>query len=68
MSHACDQSGFNSLADSEIFSSVNGIDTCLSGISNAIQMQLMMLFKTPDCEAMALEADAFAYRAFGLAL
>ena len=68
MSHACDQRGFNSLADSVMFSSVNGVDTRLSGISNAIQMHLMMLFKTPDCEAMTLEADAFVYRALGLAL
>jgi len=53
---------------SKVFSPVNWIKTktCLSGITNAIQMQLMMMPNIPGGkekrEALVLEADAFEYR------
>lgn len=52
----------------KVFSPVNWIKTktCLSGITNAIQMQLMMMPNIPGGkekrDALALDADAFEYR------
>jgi hypothetical protein len=52
----------------KVFSPVNWIKTktCLSGITNAIQMQLMMMPNIPGGkekrDALVMEADAFEYR------